>query len=193
MAPSGVTHTVKTIVKPFLLLIKMIMIEKNDAEKNLLRVHEWTRAADQKISIILAFQGVFLAVLFPMIFKWYWKNNSHFMTWEIFLLSLSGVLLLLSVWKSFSAVLPRISNNAKNKSITFFGHIASESFPEYKKRLEAATDASVLDDLISQTHISAGIVQNKYLELRHSMISFAIGISILIVIYAEFVIRRILC
>lgn len=52
------------------------MIEKNDAEKNLVRVHEWTRAADQKISIFLAFQGVLLTLLFPMIFKSF--QISHF-------------------------------------------------------------------------------------------------------------------
>ncbi len=180
-------------MKPFLLLIKIAMIEKNDVEKNLLRVHEWTRAADQKISIILAFEGVLLAVLFPMVFKWYWKNNPHFMTWEILFLVMAGVLLLFGIRKSFSAIIPRISNNSKKKSLTFFGHIASDSLSEYKSRLEEATEENVVDDLVSQTHISAKIAQTKHSELRDSMISFAVGISILIVIYFEFVIRRAVC
>lgn len=169
------------------------MIEKNDAEKNLLRVHEWTRTADQKISIILAFQGVLLAVLFPMIFKWFWKNNPYFMAWEIIFLVMAGILLWFGIGKSFSAIIPRISNNAKKKSLTFFGHIASDSLSEYKSRLEEATEESIVDDLVSQTHFSAKIAQTKHSELRDSMISFSIGISILIVIYAEFVIRRAVC
>lgn len=169
------------------------MIEKNDAEINLARVHDWTKASDQKASIILAFQGVLLTSLFPLIFRWFWKNGHDFVVCEIVCLLIAVMFLLLGVVKSFSAVLPRINNNAKNKSLTFFGHIASESLAEYKERLAGSTERDLLDDLISQTHVSAKIALVKHKELRHSMISFAIGISILAGVYFEFVIRRILC
>ena len=184
---------VRTIAKQFLLLMKTTMIKRNDVEKNLERIHEWIKVADQKTSIFLAFQGVLLTLLFPMIFKWFWKNNLDFARWEVVFLVAAGVLLFIGIGKSFCAIIPRIINNSKIKSLTFFGHIAEESLSSYRKRLEGATEESLLDDLISQTHVSAKISQTKHVKFRDSMISFAIGVSILIVIYAEFVIRHIVC
>ncbi|NTW13802.1 MAG: hypothetical protein HGA31_02095 [Candidatus Moranbacteria bacterium] len=169
------------------------MIERNYVEKNLARVHEWIKAADQKISIFLAFQGVLLTLLFPMIFKWFWKHSFDFTKWEISLLITASILLLLGVGKSFSAIIPRIVNHSKIKSLTFFGHIADNSLSSYRKKLKDATEEELLDDLISQTHASAGVAQTKHVKFRDSMITFVTGISILIVVYAEFIIRRIVC
>lgn len=161
-------------------------------EKNLARIHEWIKAVDQKINTILAFQGVLIVLLFPLIFKWFWKNIHRFDSFEIILLPVGVVFLLEGVYRSFSAVIPRISNNAENKSLTFFAHISSESVEQYKKRVGDATDDHILDDLIAQTHVSAGIANTKHVELRKSMIRFVIGISILAIVYIEFAIRKML-
>lgn len=168
------------------------MIERDNIEKNLARIHDWIKSSDQKISIFLAFQGVLLTLLFPLIFKWFWKNVHELAFLEVIFIAVSSVFLLEGIIKSFSAIIPRISNGAKVKSLTFFGHIASDSLGEYKKRLEESTKEHVVDDLISQTHISAGIANTKHSEFRKSMISFAIGISILVFIYIEFTISKIL-
>jgi len=103
------------------------MLTKSDIEVNPDRVHEWIKAADQKVSIFRAFQGVVLTILSPTLFSWATKHSNELSPLELFVFFVGIVLVGYSIYRSASALLSRSNRNNAKKSRTFFGDIATLS------------------------------------------------------------------
>lgn len=155
-------------------------MNKNDYENNLDRIHEWIKSADQKVSIFIAFQGVILTLLFSDIFLWVKRVIQNLSFIEVLTITSGVVLIGFSIFKSISAIIPRLKNHKGRKSITYFNDIAGMDLKEYKKRLKETNDGEYEDELINQIHISAIISKKKHGEFRESIITFILGFSLLL-------------
>jgi len=158
------------------------MLTKNDLEVNLARIHEWTRSADQKVSIFLAFQGVVLTLLFTNIFSLVVDNlkNLPCKTLSIILI-ISGITLAgYSVYKSISAIIPQLNKDKKRKSITYFGDIAKFNYQDFRKEIKEINIDKYEIELIEQIYTSSKIVALKHSQLRDAIFSFFCGMALLI-------------
>jgi len=162
------------------------MIEKNDLENNLNRIHEWIRSADQKVSIFLAFQGVVLTILMPDVFRWTVQNFLNFSPLHILLILSATVLLAYSIFNTISALMPRLKKKIKQTSLIYFGDIANFQLPEYQKALNGLTNETYSSELISQIYISAKIATTKHKQFQDSIILFIIGLIFLFAVYLIF-------
>ena len=151
-------------------------MNKTDLENNLDRVHEWIKSADQKISIWLAFQGIFLTIVAQPIVN-ILKSIKHIdLRTVIFLISL--ILISYSLYKTISAMSPRIKSN-KHRSLLYFGDIGSISIKKYKSKLKNYSDDDLINDLILQIHISSKIAIKKHKKFNTSLILFITGAVVL--------------
>jgi hypothetical protein len=162
------------------------MIEKADLENNLQRIHEWTRSADEKVSIFLAFQGIVLTLLFERVFSWT-KNNFTLLCngYYVIAVIIALVLIAFSIHKSTSAIRPRL-NGGKKKSIIYFGHISSLDSESFKKEVKNTNQNDYEDQLIDQIYISSKIASRKHTQFRDALICFLGGLAVLVIVFIIF-------
>lgn len=162
------------------------MLAKNDLETNLERVHEWIKSSDQKVSIFLAFQGVIFTLLFGGIFSWINENLENFSSKSILFL-ISGITLVgYSIYKSTSAIIPRLAKDKGKKSITYFGDIAKFDLGDFKKAIKETSVDEYENELIEQIHISSKIATRKHSQFRDSIFTFFGGIILLVLSFLLF-------
>lgn len=162
------------------------MLGKNDLESNLVRVHEWIRAADQKVSIFLAFQGVVLTIIFPAVSSWVLVNVKNFSYTILVILTTAFVLIGYSIYKSASAIIPRLAKDEKQKSITYFGDIAKFELENFKKNIKQMSTEEYENELIEQIHISSKIASRKHIQFRDAIFIFFGGMFLLAISFLIF-------
>ena len=166
------------------------MLTKSDLENNLERIHDWTKAVDQKVGIFLAFQGIVLTILFLKVFSWFIANFSKFTCTEELIFFAGVAFVGISLYKSISAITPRLgelSEDEKEKrSVTFFQHIASFTSRDFRHRVRSITAEEYEDDLINQIYISAGIAKRKHMEFKYAITFFFPGIFFLAISFLMF-------
>lgn len=139
------------------------------AEKNLQRKLDWISKHDTRTaftaSIVIAMLGV-LASTFTVV-----------KCWDIYLSIAGGLtlsLLFTSLILIYMSQFPKTTS--ANSSLIFFGTIAELKVDEFKNKFKAATDDEYLDDLLSQTHINAEILSNKFYYLKRSLVLILIAV-----------------
>lgn len=166
------------------------MLTKNDLETNLERVHEWIKVADQKVSIFLAFQGIILVFLLENIFSWTTKNMENLSCKDLLLLVSGIVLTILSVYKSTSAIIPRLTKtttkNKKRISITYFGDIAELDLEDFKTAVKEISADAYENELTEQIYISSKIATRKHSQFRDAIFSFFGGMVLLVISFLLF-------
>ena len=152
-------------------------------EKNLTRVQEWIKAADQKISILFAFEGVMITLFSVPIFQWL---GSHWFLFS-FLSTLTCVasffLLSWGFIKLIFSLAPQISRTYDKKSLIFFGDIAKVSLQEYSVAVDEMTEVQYREDLIEQIFTSSQIALIKHKSFKESLYFFVWGVFMLAVTY----------
>jgi len=162
------------------------MLTKNDLETNLERVHDWIKSADQKVSIFLAFQGVVLTLLFSSIFSWATENLKD-LSCKNMLLFISGTILVsYSIYKSTSAIIPRLAKDKKKKSITYFGDISKFDLGDFKKAIKETSADEYENELTEQIHISSKIAVRKHSQFRDAIFAFFGGMILLMLSFLLF-------
>src|SRR5712692_5465072 len=167
------------------------MIETEDLEPILDRVHEWTRAADVKVDILTAIEAGVVALLIPSLVTWIQDPRDAFENKLWFLLGFG--FLLAALIKSLQALFPRTSDqwwkrlwrwirgehaDEIPKSITYFGHIAAMTLADYRARLGTLTPEDLREDCISQIHLSAGIALRKHHNIKVAILLFCVGLIV---------------
>ncbi len=155
------------------------MLTKSELEKNLERIHGWVTAADQKVSIFLAFQGIILTILFERIFLWTKENLRDLQCRSIILLIFGIILITYSIYKSISAIIPRLTKDKKKKSITYFGDIAEYNLENFKKAVKETSEDEYENELIEQIHISSKIAKMKHSQFKDAILAFFCGMTLL--------------
>lgn len=168
------------------------MIETEDLEPILNRVHEWTRAADVKVDILTATEAGVVALMLPALVTWIQDPGNALENKLWFLLGFG--FLLVALMKSIQALFPRTTDQwwkrvwrwARRehadeipKSITYFGDIADMTRADYRERLDTITPADLREDWIGQIHLSAGIAGRKHHNIKVAILLFCIGMMII--------------
>jgi hypothetical protein len=160
------------------------MLDKQDLERNLDRIHGWTKACDQKICIFFALQAILISILIPIFIECITKNAKTLCWWDINLLIIVVVLMLLSFAKSISALIPRLKKSRNDESIIYFGDIAKMELSIFAKNIKETTEDEYMEALIKQIHILSQITHAKHLQLQKAIIYFISGTLMGMVEYA---------
>jgi hypothetical protein len=158
-------------------------MNKEELENNLDRVHEWIRSADQKASIWLTFIGVYITLMFDKYINLATSVYSK-IPCNLFLYILGTIFLLISLYKGFRVIFPKMSHS-RRKSLLFFGDIASMSLDDYKEKLDKYENNDFEKDIITQTHISSEIAVSKHANFKESIVCFVISMVVMIFVYIQ--------
>lgn len=162
------------------------MLEKNDLDSNLLRVHEWIKAADQKVSIFLAFQGIALTIILSTIYDWMSSSLINSSCANLAILAGSFVLFGFSIYKSISSIIPRLSKDSNSKSIIYFWDISQLELSDFRKRIKEINSEEYEDELINQIYISSKIASRKHSQFREAILIFCMSIVLLLISFLIF-------
>lgn len=133
------------------------------AENNLQRKLDWISRHDTRIGFAT---GVSIGMLGILATACASITNWCVLSYIIF--GLSGALLFASLIVIYFSQYPK--TKSKNDSLLFFGTIAILKLEEFKKRFKQMNEEEYLDDLLSQIHVNAEILNKKFLNLKASLI-----------------------
>lgn len=157
-----------------------------DLDKNLDRINEAIRSADQKVAVLLGFQGVLLTLIFPNATTLLSQTSNPF----AIVTSILGLILLLAgITKSLMAIIPRLNNKAGNLTFSYFGSIAQRSFENFSEKVEALSYENYRKNLIREIYDVSKIALAKYTNFRQSVIFFSIGMILLLAAYSFSLLR----
>ncbi|TSC89309.1 MAG: hypothetical protein G01um10143_690 [Parcubacteria group bacterium Gr01-1014_3] len=162
------------------------MLTKSDLETNLERVHDWIKAADQKVSIFLAFQGVVFTLLFGSVFSWTSENIRNLSCTNTLILISGIILVAYSIYKSTSAIIPRLAKDKNKNSITYFGDIAKFDLGDFKKAIKETNIDEYEIELVEQIHVSSKIATRKHSQFRDAILIFFAGMILLVISFILF-------
>lgn len=154
---------------------------KEDAYKTLEVVNTWINNIDTKVSYALALVGALSALIFSLNFK----GINHILEleklnmWNIIesvLVIALYILVFISILCFLLAIIARVKNESNNKSIFFFGTIASMGLSEYKEKINKMNEKNIIEDLQEQIHINSRICSRKIKFYNLGIKFFIIGI-----------------
>ncbi len=150
---------------------------QNEAlEKSLLRVHDWIKSVDQKISIALVLEAGVLAILMKPTYSLFMRLHPT-QGWQIIsLLTISIVVFGAAMLKALIALAPRLRPPRSGSSVLYFGTIAKMDAKTYSKKVKKLKSGEYEDDLISQIYISSVIAQKKHKALADSLYSMVFSL-----------------
>ncbi len=139
------------------------------AESNLQQELNWIGRHDTRIAFVT---GTIIAMLGVLA-----NASTHIMFWNeylYFFFGLSALFLFSSLISIYFSQFPKIGS--RNSSLIFFGTVALLKFDEYKKKFREMSREEYFDDLLSQIHINAEILNKKFVFLKSSLILLAVAI-----------------
>lgn len=157
---------------------KLSNMTSDQLEKVLEQIHEWIRSADQKVSILLAFEGVFILAFIEKIANGLTAALNVPSCCLIFLYLLVFLFLILSIWKSIQTITPRLKHEHKKKSPIYFGDIAQISIESYQEKISTLSSADYSQELVKQIHTCSCIASKKHTAFRDALILLFISFGI---------------
>lgn len=139
------------------------------AETSLQRKLNWIGRHDTRIAFVAGFSIAMLGVLA--------RASASIVVWDwclYLVFSLAALLLFISLALVYLSQYPK--TESRNSSLNFFGTIAALKLDEFKKRFKERTNEEYLDDLLSQIHINAEILNKKFSYLKSSLVVLAIAL-----------------
>lgn len=154
-------------------------------EHNLARVHDWTRAADQKagftLTITIAFLGVSLSMITTTvrIMREFILRGQGYWIFALFLVLAYVIYMyfgIRAVWFLMVVVKPRIIPTTKRKSPLFFGTIANMELQTFKEKMKTLDYGILVDEISDQTYVSSeiAVVKYKYLQSAFDSLFYAV-------------------
>lgn len=156
-------------------------VEVNQLENILQGISDWIRAADQKVSILLALQGIILTLLIPDYLK---TTTGRFQAntisvWNGILFFFATSSLVIAILIALIAIFPKLNN--KVKSHLYFGGIKNMSLEQYKDDMKHLTNGEYFDELCEQIHTNSGIASRKHKLFQKSIWFFIIGMILFVI------------
>lgn len=161
-------------------------------DKQLDRVHEWIKSADQKVSIAFAVEnGVIIALSVPVIRLI--SNNVTLITNPfVFILLVEAIaLFIIAEIYAISALIPQIKPRNIGSNV-YFGSISGKTFEEYKKEIGSTSKSEHTNDMLNQIVVSAEIASKKHNFLRASLMFFSVAVFMSLLFFLSFLISSIL-
>lgn len=152
-------------------------------EKNLNRIHEWIKSADQKVSIFIAFETVLIGIILQKLITINFTKSAC-----VTIIFIAGVVILIwSLLKLIMGIIPRTGKKLP-KSITYFEAIALMDLGDYKKFVLESEDATYLNEIIEQTHISSKIASKKHSLFREAVLLFILSFILISASYLMYIV-----
>jgi hypothetical protein len=145
-------------------------------EASLLRVNEWIKAVDQKISIALVFEVGVITIISKPTYSALVTYSRHNDTTLMLALAASAIVFACSLIWAIFALRPHIKSPQPSSSLIFFGSVASLSLKKFNVAVKKATGSSYSQDLTEQIHINSGIALKKHMLLSQSLLIFLSGV-----------------
>ena len=150
----------------------------------------WTENCDTKASIVLAFIGVLVSVVFTSEFILgtigaqinniitYWRDGSGSFSIlsTMMFVSLLGFVTFMSLCCYYSILSLKANIKCADDSIIFFGKIALNTKEEYIEKVNKMAEEEFETDKLSQIHNCATICDNKFKNYNKSMKYLSFGL-----------------
>lgn len=155
------------------------------AEKNLARIHEWIRSVDQKLSILLTFQGVFIALVTPLVVSLLTGHLYDLNPLGVGLITVGYSAMAYGIFKAILALYSTLKVRRSQQltedqlSLTYFQHIDNISLEAYEKRMLKLSKKQYIKELLAQTKVSAKITTKKQIRFNDALLFFFSGAVIL--------------
>jgi len=144
-------------------------------QSELNRVSEWIKFADKKT----AFLTTYYSVLFGLVISQkdsILNNLINYQKWifGFYIVILIGITVsfLIGIFFLFKSIFPRLKNSFTDKSLFYFGHIASMKFVDYSKEIEKLTEDEAKKQVIEQIYTNSIIADQKMKNVQNSIKSF---------------------
>lgn len=124
----------------------------------------WITAAEVKVGVIVAIDT---AMLGGLVAAFSAADGVARTAWAWFFNIGAAIALGSALFCAAMAVLPRV--NGPDKSLLFFGRVASFTDVDYIESFKKATDTDLLEDWTAQIHRNAQIACDKFSWVRTSM------------------------
>lgn len=147
------------------------------------RNNDWIRAADQKISIYLAFIGLILTFTFVPLINL--LNMSFLKPNKLsFNILIFGILILiLGICKLLWVLTSKLKGKRSYRGLIYFGDISSIYFNEYQKQIITQNEKNYIEDLTEQVYTTAVIANDRHTQFNNSVRQTFISFLILLIGY----------
>ncbi|NBU33698.1 hypothetical protein EB118_14015 [bacterium] len=149
-------------------------------EKNLTRIHEWIRAVDQKLSVLMAIQGVYIVFITPLFLSLLSRKYLHVGSLLAAGILVSYAVLAYGLLKCFISLYSSLKVKGQSVtedqlSLTYFNHIEKMTLENYKKKMRSLTSKKYDDELLTQIHTSSTIATKKHRRFNDALFLFIVG------------------
>lgn len=151
-------------------------ISTEELQYHLSRFEDWTKNADVKLGVILAFDGAILAAIMKHAFNLIFNQNTPNYILAGYIAAL--VLLVWSIGKALWAILPRLSHQQGKTSLLFFSDVSQMKLKEYKSKLGGLTTAKYREEVIAQMHAIAKVANTRMSLFRDSIVLLAASLLV---------------
>lgn len=146
-------------------------------QSELNRVSEWIKFADKKTAFLTAYYSVIFGLVISQ--KDSILNNlTNYQKWifGFYIVILIGVIIsfLIGIFFLFKSIFPRLKNSFTDKSLFYFGHIASMKFVDYSKEIEKLTEDEAKKQITEQIYTNSIIADQKMKNVQNSIKSFIV-------------------
>lgn len=150
------------------------------------RISEMIQFADKKASFLSVYYTAIIGFLFTQklyVFEGFSRYQDLETIYLIFCLSFL-IPFLIGLYHLFLSILPRLDNKNIDKSLLYFGHIASRSLSKYTEELSVIEEKGLKLQLIEQIHTNSIIADKKMQHVRKStMVLFAVAPILIMFIF----------
>jgi hypothetical protein len=144
-------------------------------QSELNRVSEWIKFADKKAAFLTAYYSVIFGLVIsqkdPIL-----NNLTNYQKWMFgfYVVILFGFIIsfLIGIFFLFKSIFPRLKNSFTDKSLFYFGHVATMKFIDYSKEIEKLTEDEAKKQIIEQLHTNSIIADKKMRNVQASIKSF---------------------
>lgn len=152
-------------------------METKDLQSQLARTEDWVKNADTKIGVLLAFEGVFLLLLFrrfaAVVFDV--TTPTYLVVGYITVL----VVVSWSILKALTGIIPRLKHGQGKGSLLYFYDVKATKLKDFKKRIKGLKQTQYEDELIGQIHAISVVVTRKMACFKDAVTLLIIGLTLM--------------
>ena len=147
-------------------------------EKNIERVQGWIKNADDKVSILLAFDGLYFVLFVEKAISRIRDAVSHQAEEIIVLYGAATFFLLWSLIKALISIYPRLKHNHQTRSVLYFSDIAAQTFSDFSKAVAGSSATKYKEDLTRQIYSCSIVATRKFNAFKDALILTALSLTL---------------
>jgi len=154
-------------------------------QSELKHISEWIKFADKKTAFLTAYYSLIFGLVVSQ--KDTILNHlANYQKWVtvFYIFILFGVIVsfLVGISFLFKSIFPRLKNSFTDKSLFYFGNVASMKFVDYSKEIEKLTDDEIKKQIIEQIYTNSVIADQKMKNVQKSIKSLIVLITFILIL-----------